>query len=188
MRMGKKRMREGEMSKGWRSAGWAKRGCWLLAVSIIALTGCKGFLLTYKGAVVRDGYLIALTDGTQRGARYESPDLTIDYQVLRNGDDLQLSGLAKFTPAIRNAFTMISYFDLSVFFTDAQGKILEERRIATPGSDDPEKQMRIREKLLLPPGTANMAFSYNGQARDNSGAGEDRGSGEMPFWQIPIVR
>jgi len=47
--------------------------------------------------------------------------------------------------------------------------------------------MRISAKLLLPPGTANMAFSYSGQARD-SGTDEDNGGGEMPFWQVPIVR
>jgi hypothetical protein len=158
-----------------------------LAASIIALTGCQGALLTYKGATVRDGYLIALTDGAQRSAGYQSPDLTIEYQWVRSGNELRLSGLAKFTPRIRNSFTVVPYFDLSLFFTDAQGNILEDRRIATPGSGDPENQMRISEKLLLPPGTENMAFSYSGEARD-SGAGEDKGGGDMPFWQVPIVR
>ena len=176
------------MSKALSIAEWVKRGGLLLAVSIIVLTGCKGILLTYKGAVVRDGYLIALTDGTQRSASYQSPDLTIEYRWVRSGNELQLTGLAKFTPRIRNGFTMIPYFDLSVFFTDAQGNILEDRRIATPGSGDPDSQMRISEKLLLPPGTANMAFSYDGLARDTGGAGEDNGGGEMPFWQVPIVR
>lgn len=176
------------MSKAGRASGWVKSGCRLLAVSIIVLTGCHGVLLTYKGAMVRDGYLIALTDGTQRSASYQSPDLTIEYRWVRSGNELQISGLAKFTPRIRNGFTMIPYFHLSVFFTDAQGNILEDRWIATPGSDDPNSQMRFSEKLLLPPGTANMAFSYSGQARDSGDAGKDNGGGETPFWQVPIVR
>ena len=131
---------------------------------------------------------LRLTDGTQGSAVYQSPDLTIEYRWVRSGNELQLSGLAKFTPRIRNSFTMIPYFDLSLFFTDAQGNILEDRRIATPGSGDPDNQMRISEKLLLPPGTANMAFSYSGQARDSDGAGKNKGGGDMPFWQVPIVR
>jgi len=176
------------MSKALSIAEWMKRGGWLLVASSIVLTGCQGALLTYKGSKVRDAYRIALADGTQRSARYQSPDLTIDYQVLRNGDELQLSGVAEYTPRIKNGFTLIPDFDLSVFFTDAQGNILEDRWIATPGSGDPNSQMRISEKLLLPPGTANMAFSYSGRARDSSGAGKDRGSGDMPFWQVPIVR
>ena len=176
------------MSKALSVDEWMKRGGLLLAALSIALTGCQGVLLTYIGSTVRDGYLIALTDGTQRSASYQSPDLTIEYQWVRSGNELRLSGLAKFTPRIRNGFSMIPYFDLSLFFTDAQGNILEDRRIGTPGSGDPDNQMRISEKLLLPPGTMNMAFSYTGEARDTSGAGEDKGGGDMPFWQVPIVR
>jgi hypothetical protein len=176
------------MGKAWRAYGWVKSGGWLLALSIVALTGCQGILLTYKGAIVREGDLIALTEGTQRGGRYQSPDLTIEYQWTRSGNELQFSGLAKFTPRIRNSFNIIPYFHLSLFFTDAQGKILEDRRIGTPGSDDPNNPILVSEKMLLPPGAANMAFSYSGQARGPGGAGKEDGGGDMPFWQVPIVR
>jgi hypothetical protein len=179
---------EGEMGKALRIAEWMRRGGFFLVASIIVLMGCQGSLLTYKGAKVRDAYLIALTEGTQRSAGYQSPDLTIEYQWARKGDELQLSGLVKFTPRIRNGFTMIPVFDLSLFFTDAQGNILEQRWIATPGSGDPESQMRISERLFLPPGTASMAFSYSGQARDSDGIGQNKSGGDMHFWQVPIVR
>ncbi len=172
------------MSEAWGVAGWMKRSGLLLAASVIALTGCRGIFLTYQGAKVRDAYLIVLTDGTQKSASYRSPDLTIEYQWVRSGNELQLSGLAKFTPRIQNSFTIIPYFDLSVFLTDAQGTILVDRAIPTPGSGDPSNPMRFSEKLLLPPGTANMAFSYSGEARD----GGDNGGEEMPFWQAPVVR
>jgi hypothetical protein len=184
----KKAIVEAGMSKALSMAEWMKRGGWLLVASIIALTGCQGVLVTYKGAKVRDAFLIALPEGTQRSAGYESPDLTIEYQWVRSGNELQLSGTAKFTPRIQHCCTMIPYFDLSLFLTDAQGNILEQRWIATPGNGDPESQMRIGEKLLLPPGTANMAFSYSGTARDSSNTGVNKGSGDMPFWQVPIVR
>jgi hypothetical protein len=176
------------MGKLWKTAGYAQTSRWLLALSIVVLTGCQGILLTYKGAIVREGYLIALTDGTQRDGFYQSPDLTIEYQWTRSGNELWLSGLTTFTPRIRNGFNLIPYFHLSLFFTDAQGQILEDRRIGTPGSGDPSNPMRFSEKLLLPPGTANMAFSYSGQARGSGGAGKEDGGGDMPFWQVPIVR
>jgi hypothetical protein len=181
-------MMEADMNKAWGIAEWMKRGGLLLVASSIVLTGCQGVLLTYKGAKVRNAYLIALTDGTQKSAGYQSSDLTIEYQWVRSGNELQLSGLATFTPRIQNSYSMIPYFDLSVFFTDAQGNILEDRGIPTPGSGDPNNQMRFSEKLLLPPGTANMAFSYSGQARDSGGDGDDKGGGDMYFWEVPIVR
>ena len=176
------------MDKTLRIAGWMKRGGLLLAASIIVLAGCQGFLLTYKGAKIRSDSLIALAEGTQGSGLYRTEDVIIDYQWVRNGNELQFSGLVKFTSRMQNNFAMIPVFDLSLFFTDAEGIVLEQRYIAVPGNGEPNNPMRISEKLLLPPGTANMAFSYSGQARDSSGTGDDNGGGDMPFWQVPIVR
>lgn len=175
------------MRKASSIAGWMKRGGLLLVASSIVLTACQAALLSYKGAKVRDAYRIALADGTQRSARYQSPDVTIDYQVLRNGNELQLSGVAEYTPKIRNGFTFIPYFHLSVFLTDQHGNILEDRGVTTPGSDDPNNRMRFSEKIQVPPGTANMAFSYSGEAR-SSGSRQEGGGGVTSFWQIPIVK
>jgi hypothetical protein len=167
-------------------AKWMKCGGLLLVASSIVLTGCQAARLTYKGAKVRDAYRITLADGTQRSARYQASDLTIDYEVSRNGDELQLSGVAEYTQKIRNAYTYIPYFHLSVFLTDQYGNVLEDRGITTPGSDDPNSRMRFSEKIPLPPGTANMAFSYSGQAR---ASGRQEGGGAYTsFWEVPIVR
>ena len=186
--MGGEHIVEAGMGKTLHIDEWMKRGGLLLAASMIVLAGCQVALLTYKGAKVRDDSLIRLTEGTQGSAVYHTTDLIIEYRWVRSGNELQLSGLAKFTSRIQNSFTMIPVFDLSLFLTDAQGNILEQRWIATPGGVEPGSRMLISEKLLLPPGTANMAFSYSGQARDSDGVGSDKGDGDMPFWQVPIVR
>ena len=125
------------MNKALSMAGWMKRGGLLLVASSIVLTGCQGLLLTYKGQKVRDPYRIALADGTSRSDVYQAPDLTIDYHAVRNGDELQLSGVAQYTPQISNAYTLIPNFHLSVFLTDQYGNILQDRGIITPGSEDP---------------------------------------------------
>jgi hypothetical protein len=176
-----------DMRKVLSIAKWMKRYGWLLVASSILLTGCQGALLTYKGAKVRDAYRIALADGTDRRAHYESPDLIIDYEVFRNGNDLQLSGVAEYTSKIKNAFVLIPYFHLSVFLADQYGNILQDKGITTPGSDDPNNKMRFNEKIRLPPGTANMAFSYSCEAR-SSGGRQDGGGGLASFWQVPIVK
>ena len=175
------------MKKLFNLAKWMKRGGLLLVASSLALTGCQGVLLSYKGAKVRNVYLIALADETQRSARYQSPDLIIDYQVLRNGDELQLSGVAEYTPKIKNSYTLIPYFHLSVFLTDSYGNILQDKGILTPGSEDPDKRMRFSDKIQLPPGTANMAFSYGGEARSGSGR-QNGGGGATSFWEDPTVK
>ncbi len=174
------------MSKALSMAGWMKRGGLLLMALSIVLTGCHGFLTTYKGQKVRDRYRIALPDGTSRSDLYQAPDLTIDYHAVRNGDELQLSGVARYTPQISNAYTLIPNFHLSVFLIDQYGNILQDRGIITPGSEDPERRMRFSEKIKLPPGTASMAFSYTGEAR-SSGSRQDGGGGFVSFWFVPIV-
>jgi hypothetical protein len=168
--------------------GWMKRSGLLHAVAlIIVLAGCQGVLQTYIGAKVRSDSLIVLAEGTQGSGLYRTEDVIIDYQWARKGNELQLSGLAKFTSRMQRNFAMIPVFDLSLFFTNAEGIILEQRYIAVPGNGDPNIPMRMSAKMLLPPGTVNMAFSYSGQARD-SATDEDNGGGDMPFWQVPIVR
>jgi hypothetical protein len=175
------------MSKAWKATGNTQTNVWLLALVIVALTGCQGTLMTYKGAIVREGDLITLTEGPQRGGSYHSPDLAIEYQWMRSRNELQLSGLLKFAPRIQNVYFQIPYFYLSLFLTDGQGKILEDKRIGTPGSSDPSNPIRINEKLLLPPGTEKMAFGYSGQASGSGGGGKD-GGGDLPIWQVPIVK
>ena len=103
-----------------------------------------------------------LTEGTQGSAVYQTTDLIIEYQWVRSGNELQLSGLAKFTSRIQNSFTMIPVFDLSLFLTDAQGIILEQRCIATPGDVEPGSRMRSarscccrRERRTWPSATAD---------------------------------
>lgn len=172
------------MNKTSSRSEWVKRGGFLLAALSIALTGCQGVLLTYKGVKVFDDCLIALADGNQRSGSYQSHDLTIAYQWERSGNELKLSGWVKFAPWIQNSFNVIQHFDLSLFFTDAEGNILEQRWIAALGSRNPESQKRFNEKLLLPPGTVNMAFSYDGQALDS----DPEGSEVASFWQVPVVR
>ncbi len=167
-----------------KTSGIAVRCAWSLALLGPALLflGCQGALLNYKGAKALDTYRIAIADGTQRSGRYQSPDLTIDYQALRNGNELQLTGEAEYTPKIRHAFTFIPYFYLSVFLIDQNGTILQDRGITTPGSNDPNNRMRFGEKIQLPPGTAYIAFSYSGQGKGSSVRETE------PFWDVPIVR
>ena len=83
---------------------------------------------------------------------------------------------------------LIPYFHLSVFLADAQGAVLENRGIVTSGYGYPDDDMRFRDKIMLPPGTAYMAFAYSGEARDNGGGHDDGGAVDISFWEYPVSR
>jgi hypothetical protein len=165
---------------------WMKRLGLLLAASAIVLMGCQGSLITYKGTTVRADSRIALPDGTDTHGRYRSNDLIIDYHAVRNGDALDLSGTAQYSPGIENSYTSVPVFCLSVLLADQNGTVLEDKSIATPGSNETGRKMRFRERMQLPPGTANMSFRYNGEAR--GGAKQGGGGDVRSFWKIPIER
>ncbi len=175
------------MGKSGRMSGWMKRGGLVLVAATLVIAGCQSLRTTYKGAKVREPYRIGLEEGASRSARYQSADLIVEYEALRTGSELRISGVAQYSPKIQNAYTFIPYFHLSLFLTDQYGNVLEDRGIRTPGSDDPGTRMRFSETIVLPPGTAGMAFSYSGQAR-MSGSRQDGGGGITTFWEIPIVR
>ena len=173
------------MNSTFKMAAQMKHRLILLAASIIVLAGCSGSLLTYKGSKVLEPYLIALPNGIQEGLHYESPDLTIDYRLIRQGDELELSGTAEYMPGIGHAFNEVGFFSLSVLFTDQGGRVLEQVGIKTPGSREPDARMRFNERMKLPANAANMAFIYSGTGIEHNV--EDNG-GSSPFWQVPVVR
>jgi hypothetical protein len=181
-------VKEGQMGKAMTVSRHFKFGVFLLAVQFVALLGCQGTMPTYRGAKVHQSQLIPLADGVQKTASYQSRDLVIDYQVLRNKDELQISGMAQFTSRLRTGFTSIPYFHLSVFLADAQGTVLANRGIVTSGYGYPDDDMRFRDKIMLPPGTAYMAFGYSGEARDSGGGHDDGGAVEISFWEYPVSR
>ena len=166
-------------------ARWMKRSGILLAAAIFVLTGCHGSLLTYKGSRALEPHLVALPNGVQEGRHYESGDLTIDYRLVRQGDELELSGTAAYTTGIIHAFSKIEFFNLSVLFTDQAGTVLEQAGIKTPGSDEPGTPMHFSEKMKLPANTAKMTFIYSGTGIEHN-FGD--GGGSSPFWQVPVVR
>jgi hypothetical protein len=179
---------EGKMGTVTRVSKHFRFGVFLLAAQFVALLGCQGTMMSFKGAKVHEGYLIPLADGVQKTGNYQSRDLVIDYQLLRNKDELQISGMAQFASRLRNGFTSIPYFHLSVFLADAQGAVLANRGIGTSGYGRPDDDMRFNDRIMLPPGTAYMAFGYSGEARDNGGGHDDGGAVEISFWEYPVSR
>jgi hypothetical protein len=158
-----------------------------LVLMFFALQGCQSFMFNYKGAKVNQGSLIALPVGVQQSGNYETRDLSIGYQIKRTENELHLSGLAQFAPSIRNNFLTVPYFHMSLFLADANGNVLENRGVVTSGYGYTDDNMRFDTSITLPPGTAYMAFAYDGRAR-GAGGGDGDSQDEASFWEYPVYR
>jgi hypothetical protein len=139
-------------------------------------------MLPLGSGVVSPENRIALAPGGGSGA-WQGQDLSVDYRYSMNQSNLELSGTADFASNMTTNFTFINDFQLSVLFFDQSGKVLENRGLATDrGSLDP---VHFRTRIALPPGTAGMAFAYQGTALA-TGDDEGGGGGLTAFWQYPV--
>jgi hypothetical protein len=140
----------------------------------------------YKGARLSSVAVIPLIDGSRESGHFSTPSLDIDYTYVRAGATLTLSGTGRYDSSIRNSFLSIPRFYLRVYLADAEGRVLDYRGIVTTSYANSTDEFRFNQQIVLPPGTASMAFGYDGEAQGGSG---NRGQGAaIPFWYSPVYR
>lgn len=157
------------------------RFAWLML--FVCLTGCQGSLMGLGGRTVAQEERIPLAQqGTDKGS-WQARDLTVHYDVVRNGTELKLSGKVAFADLIRYNFSILDYFHLDVIVADSQGKVLDMSGLVTRSNSDPNDPEQFDRVLAVPATAAFMAFSYRGQAHE--GGDKDGGSSSY-FWTYPI--
>jgi hypothetical protein len=157
----------------------------LLVVPGIMLLGCQTATMGYRGATLAPSSQIPLAEGPKHSDHYQTLDVTIDYEYVRNGDAMQLSGVVRYGAGLQHNFVLVPQFYMRLYFADAGGNVLSYHGVPISGYGYVDDVMRFSEHLTLPPGTAFMAFGYNGYARDTGG--KDSGNTETRFFYDPAV-
>jgi hypothetical protein len=157
-------------------------GVTLVLMMALLSTGCQGVPFSPVGKSVPEAQRIALEGGGERKGTYRNDDLTLDYQFVRNLSELSLSGRFRCTDRLSMNFIFVDYFHLDVFFLDAQGKILGISGLFTATADSRMLYdwVEFKHRLILPPNTASMAFSYTGKVLSEGGD-----ANVMDFWEYP---
>ena len=115
-------------------------------------------------------------------AVWKGQDLTVNYTYSAEQGQMELSGNIRFSDSMSMGFALLHDFRLSVIFLDQNGRVLEQKVLATNrGGFDP---IPFKTRLTLPPGAVSMAFSYQGQAVDSASGGG--GGGFNSFWYSPV--
>ncbi len=154
----------------------------LLIILLIGLSGCQSSLTSYRGKTVDAKNRFDLVEGGQHKGAWQTRDLSVEFQFLREQQNLQISGLVKpQTYLLHFNFLKSLLFDLH--FVDAGGKVLADETIMSAGYriEMPE-QLAFKAILKIPPDSTAFAFSYRGRAYLSGDDG--RGSG-WDFWQGP---
>ena len=155
----------------------------LLVVGVF-LTGCQGTMLSTsaKGQTIQPAAQIKLVKTGQQSGQFSDGYVTVNYQYIVSGGELQISGVVQFGSAISGNFLVVQTFDLGLLLGDATGKVLLQQGVTTAMEVNVSSSQNFNTTVVLPPQAATMAFTYNGSAY---GAG-----GESPtsFWADPVER
>jgi hypothetical protein len=150
----------------------------VLATVIFSLVGCA---FNYIGRTVLEEDRIVLNEGSHAGV-WSALDVRVPYRYALQGNNLRISGAVEFESRITFNFTTIKYFHLSVMFLDNEGRVISSVGIISSAYSYPKYHIPFNSRIHLPPGTAYLSFSYNGEAL---GSFRD-GSGPTSFWYYPL--
>ncbi len=160
----------------------ARSGQVLLVVLALLLAGCQGGLMGVKGRTVHRESRIPVPPSGEHSASWETRDLSLDYQYMRQADALTISGRVRFSDAIKGNFDLIQYFHMDVILVDDQGKVLDMVGLTSGSYGNSDYPQTFSKTFRLPPGTTSMAFSYRGQAY----SGDDEDGSSAYFWEYPV--
>ncbi len=161
--------------------------------SLLILAGCQTGLVNGPGSRIRNGYGITIGQGAATGGTYQSDDLLVRYQYRVDNSVLTISGEMQLKDSIRMNFLQVNRFNLGIVFGDARGCLLGGRSLVSRSHFDVDDPVAFQGRIPLPPGTAQMAFTYQGSASEGPrGAYGRRSMGgdgqEITFWEYPVVR
>ena len=165
-----------------------------ISISGIAIVGflfstiaCQHSVFTYNGRMVKPANRIPLKEGGPHISEWKEEDLTLNYKYQKQGDTLEISGKVAFSNHLMYNFRDFNDFFLTVYFTDAGGKINGEQNLTSAGVGQQIEKMSFNRRLTLPPGAENMVFGYRGHAVDRSSGGSFGidGSVDWEFWKTP---
>lgn len=154
------------------------RAILLLAVF---LGGCQTISLQQTaGFVAADDQVVFSAD--QGEGTWKGRDLEVQYNYSPKQQD-NFSGIVQLGTNIVYNFSTLRDFQLKVFFVDTSGNILGSQPVVTNrGNLDP---IPFRTRLIIPPNTTALAFSYQGTVLSS---GKDGGGGLTSFWYYPVHR
>ena len=154
-----------------------------LCIFLLAgLSSCQGSLTSYRGKPVEAKNRFDLLEGGPHEGNWQTRDLRVAFQYLREQQNLQISGLVKPQDYLLHYNIMKSFF-WGLHFVDSEGKVLVDEVIMSAGYRvEMPDQMAFKANLKIPPDSTAIAFSYRGRATISGDDG--RGDG-WEFWQGP---
>lgn len=140
----------------------------IVALAMLLLAGCAGFLRPQLGAVANKEARIALAGAHPQGL-WETGDLKVNYTLTAKDGTCSLEGKLVVSDSIGNSFPTIAKFFFYISFLDHDGRVLETVDISPviPTFGSIPASLPLRMTRALPAQATSFVFHYYGSFRAN---------------------
>ncbi|SDZ79116.1 hypothetical protein SAMN05660420_00325 [Desulfuromusa kysingii] len=147
----------------------------------LIFSGCQTTTSYYLGAKAdAEGVvsLVTVPEGTQQ---WQDLNVTVDYDLNRNGDNLGIKGSLTFSNSPQMNFTAVRDLKLKLFLLDQDMRVVDYFDIARTLGHDLEGQTPFSQEVQLKAGVVAMTFGYEGFFVDS----DSEGSSSETVWKLP---
>ena len=124
--------------------------------------GCTETKMLYHGNTVSSVPVVALQENTAIADRWETFDLIIDYEYIKNDDNLTISGKAYLSLHYQQMYTNIPRMDTYIFFLDENSQVLETATLVNLWSNNTQESQDFSGSYKIPGATKKLSFGYSG--------------------------
>ena len=163
----------------------------ILFVLINLCIACAGGTSLSPGAWVAEEDRISIMDGGPHKGSWKTRDLTVHYEYQEAAPSLQVTGVVELASYIPMGYSVLEYLYLNIHFLEANGTVLEVKRIRSFGSYLSFRvigDLNFNSRFDLTQDTVAFAFSYSGKASTGGipgGVSSSRGRTDWEFWNVP---
>jgi hypothetical protein len=147
---------------------WAKKILWfcLTGLAVLPAAGCVETAVMYHGNAVSPVYVVTLQENAPVDGRWETFDLIIDYEAIRDGDVLEIKGQAVLSQHYQIVYDRVRYLIVYLFFVDETARVLETIDFVDNLGGSPDDILKFAKYYKIPPGTTGISFGYSGKVMD----------------------
>ena len=130
-----------------------KMACLGLTCLLFLGPGCVEFAMLYHGKTVSNAPVVALQEGGPVTGQWKTFDLIIDYEYIKKGDSLDISGKAALSQHYQMTYERLQGMRSYIFFLDKDSRVLETANFATAWSGSTQDAQNYSESYKIPQGT-----------------------------------
>jgi hypothetical protein len=157
-----------------------KNTLFIIFVGLI-LFGCQTTTTYYQGAKADEEGVISLVMGQAEQQQWQDLYVTVDYNLHRSDDTLDIDGVLSFSDSPKINYTAVRDLKLKLFLLDQDERVVEYFDIARTLGNSLDDETIFARTVKITEGIVAMTFGYEGSFIDN----DPEGLSGQTVWKLP---